>query len=121
MPPLPNVAPPAARRPLTTRDARWAKALAASLARAGVNPNWISFASLLFAGAGVWAFTLLGAATGGTRVALALAAATTIQLRLLANLLDGLVAVEHGRKQATGDLWNEVYRNGNVVIYEVIQ
>ncbi|MBP7243265.1 CDP-alcohol phosphatidyltransferase family protein [Amaricoccus sp.] len=108
MPPLPNVAPPAARRPLTTRDARWAKALAASLARAGVNPNWISFASLLFAGAGVWAFTLLGAATGGTRVALALAAATTIQLRLLANLLDGLVAVEHGRKQATGDLWNEV-------------
>ena len=29
-------------------------------------------------------------------------------MRLLANLLDGLVAVEHGRKQATGDLWNEV-------------
>ena len=109
---MPHVAPPAARRPLTTRDARWAKALAALLARGGVNPNWISLASLCFAGAGAWAFTTLGATVGdspgGTRIALALAAAAAIQLRLLANLLDGLVAVEHGRKQATGDLWNEV-------------
>lgn len=78
------------------------------LARAGVNPNWISLASLVFAGAGAWAFTALGEASGGARVALALAAAAAVQLRLLANLLDGLVAVEHGRKQATGDLWNEV-------------
>jgi phosphatidylglycerophosphate synthase len=31
-----------------------------------------------------------------------------IQLRLLANMLDGLVAVEGGRKTATGDLFNEV-------------
>ena len=108
MPPIPNVAPPAARRPLATRDARWAKALAGRLARAGVNPNGISFASLVFAGAGAWAFTALGEARGGARVALALAGAASIQLRLLANLLDGLVAVEHGRKQATGDLWNEV-------------
>ncbi len=38
----------------------------------------------------------------------AIAAAACIQLRLIANLLDGMVAVEHGRKQATGDLWNEV-------------
>ena len=73
-----------------------------------MNPNAISFASLVFAGLGTCAFATLGAATGGARVALALAAAAAIQLRLLANLLDGLVAVEHGRKQATGDLWNEV-------------
>ena len=108
MPPLPKVTPPAARRPLSTRDARWARALAGALARAGVNPNWISLASLCFAGAGACLFAALPGATGGPRVALALAAAATIQLRLLANLLDGLVAVEHGRKQATGDLWNEV-------------
>jgi phosphatidylglycerophosphate synthase len=31
-----------------------------------------------------------------------------IQLRLLANMLDGLVAVEGGRKTATGDVFNEV-------------
>ena len=30
-----------------------------------------------------------------------------VQLRLLANLLDGLVAVEGGRGSATGPLWNE--------------
>ena len=100
--------PPPARRPLATRDAAWAKALARSLARARVSPNAISSASLLFAGLGSWAFVALGGAGGSARVALALAAAAAIQLRLLANLLDGLVAVEHGRKQATGDLWNEV-------------
>lgn len=108
MSPAPEAQPPAARRPLATRDAGWARALARAFARAGVNPNAISFASLVCAGLGTCAFATLGAATGGARVALALAAAAAIQLRLLANLLDGLVAVEHGRKQATGDLWNEV-------------
>ncbi len=108
MSPAPEAPPPAARRPLATRDAGWARALARAFARAGVNPNAISFASLVCAGLGTCAFATLGAATGGARVALALAAAAAIQLRLLANLLDGLVAVEHGRKQATGDLWNEV-------------
>ena len=108
VPPSAPTPPLAARRPLASRDARWAKALAARLARAGASPNAISGAGLLFAGLGAWAFAALGGAGGGARVALALAAAAAIQLRLLANLLDGLVAVEHGRKQATGDLWNEV-------------
>jgi phosphatidylglycerophosphate synthase len=35
-------------------------------------------------------------------------AAAAIQLRLLANLLDGMVAVEGGRRTPTGDLFNEV-------------
>jgi phosphatidylglycerophosphate synthase len=65
-------------------------------------------ASLVFAGAGAWALARLGVVSGGERVLYALAAAAAIQLRLLMNLLDGLVAVEHGRKEATGDLWNEV-------------
>ncbi len=34
-------------------------------------------------------------------------AAACIQLRLLCNMMDGLVAVEGGRKTPTGDLWNE--------------
>ena len=106
--PVESAPPPPARRPLATRDAAWARALARALARAGVNPNAISLSSLLFAALGAWAFVALGRASGGARFALALAAAAGIQLRLLANLLDGLVAVEHGRKQATGDLWNEV-------------
>lgn len=34
--------------------------------------------------------------------------AIVIQLRLLANLLDGMVAVEGGLRSPTGDLWNDV-------------
>ena len=36
------------------------------------------------------------------------AAAVLIQLRLIANMMDGLVAVEGGRGSALGALWNEV-------------
>lgn len=35
-------------------------------------------------------------------------AAMGIQLRLICNLLDGMVAVEHGRAGKTGVFWNEV-------------
>jgi phosphatidylglycerophosphate synthase len=108
MTPDPPAVPPPARRPLATRNAAWARALARGLAKAGVRPNAISFASLIFAGVGAWTLARLDRAAGGERIALALAAAAAIQLRLLMNLLDGLVAVEHGKKEATGDLWNEV-------------
>ncbi|WP_341402240.1 CDP-alcohol phosphatidyltransferase family protein [Luteolibacter soli] len=36
------------------------------------------------------------------------AGAAMIQLRLLCNLMDGMVAIEGGKKSATGDLWNEI-------------
>ena len=31
-----------------------------------------------------------------------------IQLRLLCNMMDGMVAIEGGKKSVTGDLWNEI-------------
>jgi phosphatidylglycerophosphate synthase len=37
-----------------------------------------------------------------------LAGAAGIQLRLLCNLMDGMVAVEGNRKSPTGELWNEI-------------
>jgi phosphatidylglycerophosphate synthase len=37
-----------------------------------------------------------------------LAAAGCVQLRLVCNLMDGMVAIEGGKKSATGDLFNEV-------------
>ena len=79
--------PPPSRRPLATRNAAWARALARGLAKAGVRPNAISFASLLFAGFGAWTLYRLGSAAGSDRLALALASAAAIQLRLLMNLL----------------------------------
>lgn len=96
------------RRPLKTRSRAWAKAVATWLSLRGVAPNSISVLSLVpAAGAGA-CFLLLPHATRPVQVLLLLLAAGLIQLRLLANMLDGLVAVEGGRKTATGDLFNEV-------------
>jgi phosphatidylglycerophosphate synthase len=96
------------RRPLKTRGRAWAKTLARWLSTRAVAPNAISVFSLVpAAGAGA-CFLLLPHATRPLEVVLLLLAAGLIQLRLLANMLDGLVAVEGGRKTATGDLFNEV-------------
>jgi len=96
------------RRPLKTRGRAWAKAVAAWLAMRAVAPNAISLASLVPAvGAGA-SFLMLPHAARPVQVVLLILAAALIQLRLLANMLDGLVAVEGGRKTATGDLFNEV-------------
>jgi len=96
------------RRPLKTRGRAWAKTLAHWLSMRAVAPNTISVLSLVpAAGAGA-CFLLLSHATRPVQVALLVLAAGLIQLRLLANMLDGLVAVEGGRKTATGDLFNEV-------------
>jgi phosphatidylglycerophosphate synthase len=96
------------RRPLKSRGTGWARASAAGLARVGATPDLISASSLLFAAVGFAAFWLSADAAGGTRAGWLLLAGLTIQLRLLANLLDGMVAVEHGRGGALGPIWNEL-------------
>lgn len=91
------------RRPLASRRLPVVQRLAASFARAGIAPNAISGAGIVFAlGAG------LALAASPVHPALWLVAAALVQMRLLANLLDGLVAIEGGRATATGPLWNEV-------------
>lgn len=99
---MPNPSPTPARRPLTTRSAGWAKALAAALARARVSPDLISFISIPIAFAGMAALLHVVGPAGPLLCALA------VQLRLLCNLLDGMVAVEGGLGGPTGPLWNEL-------------
>ncbi len=94
--------PPLNRRPLATRGTAAARAATGWLLRTRVTPDGISLAGVGFAAAA--AAALAGAPE---RPALWLAAAALIQLRLAANLLDGLVAVEGGRGSALGPLWNE--------------
>jgi phosphatidylglycerophosphate synthase len=97
------------RRPMKARSTGWARALAALLARAGASPDLISAASVAFAALGGALFVWAGASRlGWLRAGLLAGAALTIQLRLLANMLDGLVAVEHGRGSAAGPIWNEL-------------
>jgi phosphatidylglycerophosphate synthase len=102
-----DAATPAARRPLKTRQRAWAIALAARLARGGASPNGISALSIVFAAIAGSALLLLPAASGAGRAALLVAAAAGIQLRLLCNLLDGMVAVEGGRRSKSGEVWND--------------
>jgi len=99
--------PAANRRPLASRDAAWARAAAARLARSRVTPNQISAAAVAFAALGGLSFVLAGGAEGAIRALLLLLAAAACQARLVCNLLDGMVAVEGGRAAADGPFWNE--------------
>lgn len=91
------------RRPLKTRQAGWAQALARALGRTGLTPNAISSIGVLFAAGGALAMLNVGHSQW-----LWLGGALGVQLRLLANMMDGMVAVEGGRKSATGPLFNEL-------------
>lgn len=97
------------RRPLKTRSWRIFQMLAAKLASAGVTPNGISIASVVFAILGACGFLMTGWSTDSVVMRSGwLLAIIGIQLRLVANLLDGMVAVEGGRASDTGPLYNEV-------------
>jgi phosphatidylglycerophosphate synthase len=95
------------RRPLKSRNTRWAGAAASWLAAKGTTPNAISQASVLFAGLAGLGFWLSGGAEGAPRALWLALAALGCQLRLLCNLLDGMVAIEGGRKGPDGPFWNE--------------
>jgi phosphatidylglycerophosphate synthase len=91
-----------ARRPLASRSTRWAAFLSRAAVQAGLTADGISLLSLVFAAAGSasliwlpWPWNLAACAAG-------------VQLRLLCNLLDGMVAIEGGRKSQVGVLYNEV-------------
>jgi phosphatidylglycerophosphate synthase len=95
------------RRPLKVRSTEWARVLAATLCKSGITPNTISALSVVAAGLAGLAFVAAGRGwidwTAGW-----IAGAALIQARLICNLMDGMVAVEGGKKSPTGDLWNEV-------------
>lgn len=89
------------RRPIKTRSAEWAQRISGKLIARGVTPNQISVASIAFAIVGLMAVNLDVGFLGS------LICIGAIQLRLLCNLFDGMVAVEGGRRSELGDLYNE--------------
>ena len=94
--------PGADRRPIAARDSGFARRLTALLLKTPITPNEISLLSVGFAAIGACA--LLFAARWPLLYLVAIAG---IQLRLLCNLLDGMVAVEGGRGSPVGALYNE--------------
>jgi phosphatidylglycerophosphate synthase len=99
---------PINRRQLKTRGRAWPSAIAKGLARAGITPNQVSVLSIVFALGAAGAFARAGAAVTAHPGRWLVTAAVCIQLRLLCNLLDGLLAIEGGLKTKTGDLYNEI-------------
>jgi phosphatidylglycerophosphate synthase len=97
-----------ARRAVATRDAGWARRLASRLARAGIRPNPVSIASVVFAAAAAAGFTIVPGLSGSWRAAAFVLAAAAIQCRLLCNMLDGLLALEEGFRTRNGDIYNEL-------------
>jgi phosphatidylglycerophosphate synthase len=90
------------RRPLTTRSAAWAKMLAAIIVKSHITPNQISVLSIVPALAGAW--LLCHSLSPSILVLIVLC----IQLRLLCNMLDGMVAIEGGKQSKVGILYNEI-------------
>ena len=82
--------------------------MAAWLRRRRVEPNQISVASVAFAAGGAACLAALPHAGDAGKLSLLAAAAALVQLRLLSNLMDGMVAIEGGRQSPTGSLFNEI-------------
>lgn len=100
-----STAEPGDRRPIATRNRKWAQEATAWLAARNVSPNAISIT-------GMCACIIGGIALGLTSVSdyriLWLIAAGGAQLRLTGNMLDGMVALASGRASKVGELYNEI-------------
>jgi phosphatidylglycerophosphate synthase len=95
------------RRPIASRETGWAKRTASFLAKNNVTPNFISIVSIVFASISLAAF-YFDTTTIGYHLLWMIIAVFGIQGRLIMNLLDGMVAVEHHKKSIVGGLYNEV-------------
>lgn len=96
------------RRPIASRDTKWAANVTRWLVARRIAPNRISMASVLAAAGAGAAFAGAGCAQPIWAGLLLIAGAGLTQLRLLCNLFDGLVAVEGGMGSPDGAFWNEV-------------
>ena len=97
------------RRPIASRDSGWAKRTASFLAKQNISPNTISIFSIVFAALSWLAFYLDSTRDNFVfHVSMMLLAIIGIQGRLIMNLLDGMVAVEHNKKSPVGGIYNEV-------------
>ena len=96
------------RRPIPARSASWATLAAHRLQRAGVRPNQVSVLGVVFAAVAAICLILAGRSEDEARIALFVVAAAAMPLRLLCNMLDGMLAVEGGLKTPTGEIYNEL-------------
>lgn len=94
------------RRPIASRNHTLSIQAASFLAEKGVTPNTISTLGMVAGVLGGVAFACTGLVPWGW--ALFLVAAAMMQLRLIANMLDGMVAIKSQKASPVGELFNEV-------------
>jgi phosphatidylglycerophosphate synthase len=101
-------ADPGDRRPIAARGLGWSQAAAGFLIRAGASPNAISVAGMLAAIVAGACFAFASRVAGGGAIGLWLLGALLVQARLVANMLDGMVAIGRGVASPIGELFNDV-------------
>ncbi len=89
------------RRPIKARSTQWANQFTQFLVQKAVTPNQISIASIGFAAVGALVLVAYPQGIG------LLFCALMVQMRLLCNLFDGMVAIEGGKQSVLGHLYNE--------------
>lgn len=99
---------PSGRRPLRVREVPFVQHTARWLSQQNIHPNTISVASVGCAALAGVCFLLLPNTEGLARIGALVGAALGIQLRLLCNLFDGMVAVEGGKRTKSGELFNDI-------------
>lgn len=97
------------RREIKTRDRNWAKNIAKFLSDLNISPNTISIWSVIFALMSGIMFAFVGTDYLPQKLFFIapLSAVIFMQLRLLCNLFDGMVAVECNKHSVYGDIFNE--------------
>jgi phosphatidylglycerophosphate synthase len=104
----PSAAEPVNRRPLRVRNWRIMHALAARCAAKGIRPNQVSLSSI--AGAVVAAIGIYASGYFAAPAAIipsVLLALAGIFWRVMANLIDGMIAVEGGFRTRSGEVFND--------------
>ncbi|MFK7852484.1 MAG: CDP-alcohol phosphatidyltransferase family protein [Granulosicoccus sp.] len=96
------------RRPLASRNTVAAQRFARLLASTSITPNQISAASVFAALIACVCFYATAQSSSWQHSAGFILAAFACQLRLLCNLMDGMVAIEAGKQTADGAVWNEL-------------
>ena len=94
------------RRPLASRGKEVFHQAARLLVSIGLKPNHVSLLSMIFAALGFYGFWLMSRGLSDVYLG-GLIALLGIQLRLLCNLLDGLMAVEGGLRSPQGEIFND--------------
>ncbi|MBY0384255.1 CDP-alcohol phosphatidyltransferase family protein [bacterium] len=96
------------RRDVGARQISLFQKAAQKLVKMGFTPNQVSVLSSVFALLAGFSFVQTSQVPSQGRILFLLIAIFGMQMRLVCNLLDGLMAIEGGLKTASGELFNDV-------------